>query len=99
MKGACVMYTKEMFDALLEKMKDELEDVKELEVEIGIHLHAFFTNGYKTYETEEEMEEELSDRKWQMYLDWELLGDMADELGLPFDGVYDKFSGNVSVWG
>lgn len=30
------MYTKEMFDALLEKMKDELEDVKELEVEIGI---------------------------------------------------------------
>lgn len=93
------MYTKEMFDALLEKMKDELEDVKELEVEIGIHLHAFFTDGYKTYETEEEMEEELSDRKWKMYLDWELLGDMADELGLPFDGVYDKFSGNVSVWG
>lgn len=99
MKGACVMYTKEMFDALLEKMKDELEDVKELEVEIGIHLHAFFTDGYKTYETKEEMEEELSERQWKMYLDWELLGNMADELGLPFDGVYDKFSGNVSVWG
>lgn len=93
------MYTKEMFDALLEKMKDELEDVKELEVEIGIHLHAFFTDGYKTYETKEEMEEELSERQWKMYLDWELLGNMADELGLPFDGVYDKFSGNVSVWG
>ena len=51
------MYTKEMFDALLEKMKDELENVKELEVEIGIdRLHAFFTDSYKTYETKEEME-------------------------------------------
>lgn len=94
------MYTKKMFDELLEKMKDELEDVKELEVEIGIdRLHAFFTDSYKTYETKEEMEEELSDREWQMRLDWELLGDMADELGLPFDGVYDKYSGNVSIWG
>ena len=93
------MYTKKMFNELLEKMQDELEDVKELEVKIGIRLHAFLSDGYKTYETEEEMEEELSERRWKMYLDWELLGDMADELGLPFDGVYDKYSGKVSAWG
>lgn len=93
------MYTQKMFDDLLEKMENELKDVKELEVEIGIRLHAFLSDGYVVYETEEEMEEELSERQWKMYLDWELLGDMADELGLPFDGVYDKYSGKVSAWG
>ena len=94
------MYTKKMFDELLEKMEDELENIKELDVEIRIdRLHCFFTDCYKTYDTKEEMEEELDERKSKMWEDWELLGDMADELGLPFDGVYDKFSGNVSIWG
>lgn len=92
MKGACVMYTKKMLDDLLEKMADDLKNIMELKLEIDINMRqAFFTTGYATYDSREEMEEDLEDRKTQLNDDYMKAWWMADDLEIDFDGYHDEF--------
>lgn len=91
-KGACAMYTKKMLDDLLEKMADDLENINELKLELDINMRqAFFTTGYATYDSREEMEEDLEDRKAQLNKDYMKAWHVADELEIDFDGYHDEF--------